>query len=320
MAALLGGCLEELPKPSKVDGLRVLGVQAEPPELAPGGTTELRALVADPEGRPVKLEWYACQVPERGQGLFEGGGQSSASGGGGYALDSKSSCADPELIAAGASVRLGTGPTVSYTVPLDALSEEAIRFAYGLPEDGRLPIEAQIGLLTVAGVNTTISLVATVPGAKPLEAFKRLNVSLASPANKNPTGIAFALRRADDQSEAPKAGTAPEGECFVSPVAIEAGEWVIQALNMPDPGEPYPVIVGGTSIERPFELLFTEETWFYSTFSTAGSISPDIVKSSQAGRIKWTLDETPTEPVDVWIVVRDGRGGTAWCHSVLAPE
>lgn len=316
---LLGGCLEDLPKPSKVDGLRVLGVQAEPPEVGPGATVELRSLVVDPDGRPLELEWYACQVPERGTGAFEGGGASGASGGGGYALDSKSSCADPELIAAGASQKIGTGPTATYTVPADALSEEAVRLAYGLPADGKLPIEAQIGLLTIAGVNTTISLIARVPGEKPLEAFKRLNVSLANPPNANPTGLAFDLRKADEKEDPPKTGTAPDGECFTAPVKLEAGEWIIQALNIPDPGEEYPVIVGGTTVERPFELLINEETWFYSTFSTTGSIGPDITKSTQAGRIRWSLDETPKEPVDLWIVVRDGRGGTAWCHTVFTP-
>lgn len=316
---LLAGCLEDLPKPSKVEGLRVLGVQAEPPEAGPGATVALSALVVDTEGREVKLSWYACQVPERGAGVFGGGAQGSTSGGGGYSLDAKSSCSDPALVAAGVSWKLGEGPTATLEIPPDALSEDAVRLAYGLPQGVELPPVALFGLVSVAGVNMTVSLVVEVEGAEPLETIKRVNVSLASPPNTNPSWLAFDVRSADDPEEPPVSGDAPPGECFAAPVPIEAGEWVIQALNIPDPPVSYPVIVLGTAPDVPFQLLTNDETYFYSFFSPVGELSPDIVKSTQAGRVRWKLDETPAEPVDLWIVVRDGRGGLAWCHSVLSP-
>lgn len=314
----LAGCLEELPKPSKVEGLRVLGVQAEPPEVAPGATVELRALVVDTEGRDVKLSWYACQVPERGAGLFEGGAQSGSSGGGGYSLTSTTSCADPALLEAGLARKLGEGESATLEIGADALSEDAIRLAYGLPAGADLPAAALFGLVSVAGVNTTVSLVAEVEGADPLETIKRVNVSLASPPNANPSWLAFDLRSADDPEEPPATGEAPPGECFTAPVAIEEGSWVITALNLPEPPVSYPVLVFGTSPETPFELLSNDETYFYSFFSPEGAFSSSIVKSTQGGRVRWKLDETPEEPVDVWVVVRDGRGGLAWCHSVLS--
>ena len=48
-AALLSGCGSDLPSASFIDKLRVLAVQAEPPEIAPGATTQLSALVLEPD-------------------------------------------------------------------------------------------------------------------------------------------------------------------------------------------------------------------------------------------------------------------------------
>ena len=56
------GCLEEMEAISQVTKFRVLGVQAEPPEIRPGQGTELRVLYADPkgEGRDVSILWLTC--------------------------------------------------------------------------------------------------------------------------------------------------------------------------------------------------------------------------------------------------------------------
>src|SRR5689334_10185613 len=73
VAALIvvGGCSSDLPAASFIDKLRVLAVRAEPPEIAPGETTKLDLLVAEPmvpqlDGgapQPLSAVWLACPLP-----------------------------------------------------------------------------------------------------------------------------------------------------------------------------------------------------------------------------------------------------------------
>lgn len=49
-ALALTGCANDLESISQVTKFRILAVQTDPPEINPGGTTTLRALVADPTG------------------------------------------------------------------------------------------------------------------------------------------------------------------------------------------------------------------------------------------------------------------------------
>jgi hypothetical protein len=57
----LFGCVD-LPSVSEVEEFRVLGMKAEPPEIAPGEGTRLEILWADPEGngREVSFAWMGC--------------------------------------------------------------------------------------------------------------------------------------------------------------------------------------------------------------------------------------------------------------------
>ena len=62
----LGGC-QSFPDPpvSFVAGLRVLGVKAEPPESAPGGSATVSALAVDTAGATPDATWSACFTPPR---------------------------------------------------------------------------------------------------------------------------------------------------------------------------------------------------------------------------------------------------------------
>jgi hypothetical protein len=319
LALLASACLDELPQPSKITGLRVLGVRAEPPEVAPGAEVQLEALVVDALGRDVTLTWYACTIPERGAGLFGGSAQSSTSGGQGYSLSDVGSCADPRLVRDGLSTVLGTGPTATLQVPDDALSVESVRRAYGLPEDVEIPPLALAGLLGIAGVNMTVTLVAEVDGDT-VESFKRVNVSLSDARNENPADLTFRMLPAADAAAPPKTGEAEPGECFVEAPPLVPGEYVIWALNVPEEPVDYAVLVGGSSPEQLFQVVTNEETLFYSFFSPFGEFGTNIVKSTATPKVRWTIDELPDEPVDMWVVVRDGRGGTSWCRATLGPK
>ncbi len=64
--ALAAGCAKDLEGASLVDGLRLLGVQAEPPEAQPGDVVSLQAWVVDTHGGSVDVSWSACLLPNNG--------------------------------------------------------------------------------------------------------------------------------------------------------------------------------------------------------------------------------------------------------------
>ncbi len=60
----LGGCQSFTDPPvSFVAGLRVLGIKAEPPQIAPGASTTVTALVVDTDGGTPSASWNQCNLP-----------------------------------------------------------------------------------------------------------------------------------------------------------------------------------------------------------------------------------------------------------------
>jgi hypothetical protein len=60
----LGGCQSFSDPPvSFVAGLRVLGIKAEPPQIAPGASTTVAALVVDTSGGTPAASWSQCLLP-----------------------------------------------------------------------------------------------------------------------------------------------------------------------------------------------------------------------------------------------------------------
>lgn len=93
LACLAAGCARDEQGAALVDGLRLLGVQAEPPEAAPGQTVQLTAWAVDPRGGEVTIEWNACFLHDR-------------------------SLVDPRCFKPGAGVEpLGEGATLSMVMP-----------------------------------------------------------------------------------------------------------------------------------------------------------------------------------------------------------
>ena len=68
LATALGACVEDLPRANFVEDTRVLAIVAEPPQVEPGDTVHLTALIANPKARPLRLAWSVCLVPEQGRG------------------------------------------------------------------------------------------------------------------------------------------------------------------------------------------------------------------------------------------------------------
>ena len=74
LMCILAGCLDDLPKYERVESLRILAVQAVPPEVGPGDGVSLEALVVDADEREITVDWAVCLLPERAFGFFSDGG------------------------------------------------------------------------------------------------------------------------------------------------------------------------------------------------------------------------------------------------------
>lgn len=332
VAASLVGCLEELPDETRVDDLRVLAIVADPPEVGPGANVTVDALVVDPMNRPREVSWAWCVIPEQGFGLFGGSGETSSSGGGGVALDDPGSCfaraaaGEPLAGLIDGPQGGGDGP-VSLAIPPDLLEGgDALRAAYQLPDDVTIPAEIEAAFLGIAGVNVTVALRVDIEGRR-IEASKRINVSLPSPVpgdtvNENPRDIAFHLAPRRDEAEPPTQAPPPlNGRCLLGEddgVTLTRGtSYTISPVNVPDPQPVYAVLLGGTTTDEPFEITERDENWFFAFYATAGSIDRKDTKSSAGGSNTWSIPDDAVGPIDLWIVVRDGRGGTSWCASRL---
>jgi hypothetical protein len=357
-ALLLTGCMSDLPNPSRIEGLRIIGLRAQPPEVAEGESVTMEVLATDSEGRPITYRWLACLKAERGSGFFSGGSSAGTSGGGGYSLDDPGSCFELEQALAqspGATLPvpllpLGTDAAVRLAVPTGITSNPTVvASAYGLPAQAALAPPIIALLTSVAGVNLTVGVRAEVDGDV-VEAFKRVNVSTAAEKNINPTDLRFHLAvegsPEDDVKTFPRTGPASRrGGCFgeeedTVPMTVYAAKWSIRPMNVPTSAEDaaaedgageggagesgatdayasYQVILGSTNPDSPFGIQTKEEVNFYSVFSTVGTFGSRTFKGRADGSTTWDLPSDLPEFVPLWIVVRDGRGGTSWCHSKL---
>lgn len=63
LTLLCSACGDGFPPASFVDGLRLLGMRADPPEAAPGQTVALTAWAVDTQQRAINLQWAACLAP-----------------------------------------------------------------------------------------------------------------------------------------------------------------------------------------------------------------------------------------------------------------
>jgi hypothetical protein len=167
----------------------------------------------------------------------------------------------------------------------------------------------------------TVSLVVEVDGDK-REAFKRVNVSTASSKNQNPTNVAFHVTLDSTTNPAPETGMAPPaGKCFLGelndgPLMLPPQEVRLTPVNIPEEQDSYQVILGSTDPDQPLGIEEKDEVYFYSLFSTVGGHPDRILKSSSAEPTSlWDLSDYAGELVDIWIVTRDGRGGTTWCQT-----
>jgi hypothetical protein len=148
LTAALGGC-QSFPDPpvTFVAGLRVLGIKAEPPEVAAGGSSTVAALAVDTSGATPAAAWNAClQPPLPGQVV-------------------NPDCV--ETAAASFLQPIGSGLTVTATMP------QLTAAALGQPD-------------ATGGVYLPLVADVTVPSGGVTGVY-RLRLLGSAPANANPT-------------------------------------------------------------------------------------------------------------------------------------
>lgn len=263
---------------SFVDKLRLLGVEAMPPELAPGEQTTLTAVWANPGGATPTITWDACLLPPPP--------------GSGHPLNED--CIG--LDGGAALVPFGTGETVTATMPAvtpemlglpDASNGFYVRVRLRLEADGR----AQLGFF---GLRLYLGPLAP------------------NPPNQNPalTGV-FHVPSADAGADAE---TALDDAV---PLEVHAHDEVaLRALVTPESQESYLVYDGDPRTTPPRTATETVRISWFATAGEFSNDVTGVAKPDTTLKLEKHLPPSGT-PIDLWVVARDERGGADALHRTL---
>lgn len=296
-AVLAAACTDPFEPRSLVQNPRVLAIVAEPPEAAPGQDVRLTALVADPDERAFALRWRVCARRDSILGF--------SSMQYGEVRDDRG-CRDDS----GFFLELATDADGSTTLP-GAVTEvafdrlEAAAAAYG----ELIPADTLRRILDTAGLPLAVELEALDGDEIVARAFKRVNLTRREERGTNPPPPRFT---ADGEQLAAVAGAAPFA-CApaVEPTLVRRNAEVQLA---PDPDvdawlETFPVIDVRGQVQQ------AREGAYYAWFSTGGRFSRETTHAPDA-TTRWRAPDEPG-PYPLWLVVRDGHGGTSACRAEL---
>lgn len=292
-AALSGaGCLQPQDDPSTVDDLRVIAIAIERPEIF-SPTCDARALpvlaqrvvytalIADPAGggRALRYELWACSDP---------------------ADRTCGERADRVLVARG-ETRAG-----ELAVPM---RPGLLLLEDGTPLLQRVIQKDPFGGLGGGRMPLVLHLFA---GEEAIYAQKLMVFGCAF----------FPQMRANQTPLLPGAGLNLGGEAWPAGTPREVsgrGGAVVEPVDFSALQEPY--------IVPSFELqpVHLEERWRLAYYADVGTFSPHETGGTNAAgedarhRTTWRPppEDAAAAEVNVWVVVRDGRGGVSWVHRTL---
>lgn len=284
------GCIGDLDPKEIVVSPRILDIVADPPEVAPGGTVRLRAVVGGQRG-PVTYRWVACTAADPFGGI---GGFGTGTGEQGCTGD------------AGLRLPLGTGAEATLTVPAASVDLDAILARLG----DRAPRALVEQYVRDVGVIVGVGLVIEADG-QTVEGYKRVVVSLNPRPNANPPTPRVRVNQR--WVSVPASGgpdCAPEEG---DPIRVPRGQNVSLA---PDANESwlerYTVLTAvGVFEER------TEQA-FYSWYATNGSLGRGLTRSPIRDNVWQPSDHAGQQ--SLWFFVRDGHGGTSGCRLPVTVE
>jgi hypothetical protein len=282
---LLPACisLDDFPSESTITGPRVLAVVADPPEVTPGHSLSISTLVVD--AKDVAIEYRIC-------GTFD----SPFGGGAQFGERDDEDCGERALLR-------GSGPI--WTLPAETLqgfwdNADLIETVLG----GSLSAETIDIIRNSVGVPLLIEITIQADGRE-LRATKRVLLSENPTPHQNPPPPAFDWGRRAVDADLDQAFTCvseqpltikPGAKVELAPVVVDGKEaWV----------EAYRVINSRGEVEERTERAF------YSWFATGGHFESHLTRAPLRNQV-WTSPQKPGRS-RLWLVVRDGHGGTSAC-------
>jgi hypothetical protein len=289
---------EDDPLPSQLDRLRVLAIAADPPDLVPGESATLSALVFTPEDRAVDYAWSWCPVEVE--------------------IDTELSCPIDEALWAelwasaglagdAPAYDLGSAETAMIQPQFEA--DSALRLCQAINQLGQRAesariacvdgFEANVVLRARAGGDEEIAVksVPFLPDGTPDEARNHNpgplgEVSVRDLGSGEPlrSGLKYALRVDLDEGSSEAVPDDAEGrETLVL-------SWFVTTGKVEDPEEDDDDDGGG-----PFESDTQRTLW------VPGQSEFDSLLENG-----WKLPYTAPRAAELVLVLRDGRGGVAW--------
>lgn len=348
LGALSQGCVGDLQPHKQVKELRVLGMRMDPVDARPGEAVSATALIVDPTGADWTATWYACQVPiDTGQ-YFSGGYDPSVpfcdDPGSPLGLEvgtgAEANFTVPASFLGDAAALLEDSGLAGDEAGGDKAAEEDTAADKAAADDTAADDTAADDREKPASIDDlvffigwhmrVVLVVERDDGSARVEAHRRLLVSGLGGQHTNPDPPAIHMQL--DQASREETGTTvteppatadlpADGECLVSvseEFAFEEGKaYLLFPLNLPEEPEEY------LHLSSSGEVELQEEDYFFSWFTTSRAVSEGMTVGGDPHvqfRVETPVEEDLLEDEDgtpylpLWVVVRDGRGGTAWCE------
>jgi hypothetical protein len=265
--------------PSHVTGLRVLAVKAEPPEVAAGATSVVTALAVDTEGRSLGASWTRCL------GAPDGGVTVIVPARVDVIPDATDDLDCFRVDSAAYLQRLGRG------VSLDLVMPDVPAQVLGAPDRTGgvyLPLRVDVS----AGSDT-------------ITATYHLRLATEDPPNRNPqiTGV---MRVTAEASDGGVTAATPLDDAH--PVVVHAGDSLTLRLTVAD-GSAETYLLNGKPLTE-----YLVASWF----ATAGTWMKDV-RGTDADAVLMLDQFLPPSggAIDLWAVLRDGRGGVDYVQRTV---
>jgi hypothetical protein len=323
----LPACDSEISSASRLQRPRLLAVQAEPPNPAPGQVTHLRPLVYLPPGESVNYQWSWCPVPTTPDD--------------GYQCPVDQAAVDNLAALAGLSgvppLSLGTTETIEFTNPFPCellaslcagdASATALFLASAGGGKGQQVYTCAIATLPVQ-VMLTIRGSITDTGVFSL----RLPIDETTQGNNNPVITGLSVVSPEPVRLLDQAGpvVVPRDQKVKLRVEVDQTQAELYIDRQLGPDDKYLTdstgqLILGLTLERLTVSWFSEGGGFVENSTSWGARDLDSngqpLSLAAAIENDWTtpkLEDYAATSSSVLVVVRDSRGGAAWIRGIAS--
>lgn len=325
----LAACVDDLPRASEVEDMRVLAIRADPPELLYDEPVEqsvtFEALVVDPRGGTVQATWRFCPVESEDSCLDYEALRAQADENQRAALDA---AYDQALTVDAGPSNSADGAVSEYDVPAFTAGVSAAVVRYHLENSllgfgvGAWPT----AVLDLAGDGGSLrSQKRLVLNIRDFGLFEpvleqELGVVVCPESGEQPEGCLAIRARTPNRNPTLTGieiarGERADGafEALSGPLSIQVDESVrILPTLSADSEEPYERIVSDLQ-ESTIFVEKAQESVSVSWFCSNGELGDDRTWPQYTKTLD-TEYTAPSEPgsAAIWMVARDGRGGVDW--------